>query len=57
VQDCRNCGSGNLRELGFVGEVAPFFLKRVFNMEVGLPWRGIRCGSLPAGCALFPRGC
>lgn len=34
MQDCRNCGSLNLKELGFVGEVAPFFLKRVLNLEV-----------------------
>jgi len=34
MQDCRNCGSRNLKELGFIGEVAPFFLKRVLNMEV-----------------------
>lgn len=34
VGDCRNCGSSKLRELGFVGEVAPFFLKRVMNMEL-----------------------
>lgn len=32
--ECRNCGVGNVRDLGFVGEVAPFFLKRVLNMEV-----------------------
>ena len=35
MQSCRNCGSGELRELGFVGEVAPFFLKRVLNLEIG----------------------
>jgi SAM-dependent methyltransferase len=34
MQDCRNCGSSKLKELGFVGEVAPFFLKRVLNLEV-----------------------
>ena len=34
MQDCRNCGSRKLKELGFIGEVAPFFLKRVLNMEV-----------------------
>jgi len=32
---CRNCGSTAIRELGFIGEVAPFFLKRVFNLEIG----------------------
>ena len=34
VQNCRNCGSQSLKELGFIGEVAPFFLKRVLNLEV-----------------------
>jgi hypothetical protein len=34
MQGCRNCGSPDLRYLGFTGEVAPFFLKRVLNMEV-----------------------
>jgi hypothetical protein len=37
VQGCRNCGSQNLRELGFTGQVAPFFLKRVFNLELRTP--------------------
>jgi hypothetical protein len=31
---CRNCGGTDLRDLGFVGRVAPFFLKRVFGMEI-----------------------
>ena len=35
MSECRNCGSSNLRELGFCGEVAPFFLKRVLNLELG----------------------
>lgn len=34
MRKCRNCGSEHLRELGFIGEVAPFFLKRVLNMEL-----------------------
>jgi len=34
VHECRNCGSRNVRDLGFVGEIAPFFLKRVLNIEV-----------------------
>jgi hypothetical protein len=34
MDTCRNCGSSHLKDLGFVGEVAPFFLKRVLNMEV-----------------------
>jgi hypothetical protein len=33
MSECRNCGSIEVRDLGFIGEVAPFFLKRVFNME------------------------
>jgi hypothetical protein len=35
VQNCRNCGSQDVKELGFIGEVAPFFLKRVLNLEIG----------------------
>lgn len=31
---CRNCGTGALRELGFVGILAPFFLKRVHKIEL-----------------------
>jgi hypothetical protein len=34
VGGCRNCGSLKLRELGFVGQLAPFFLKRVFNIKL-----------------------
>ncbi len=34
---CRNCGeTGCLDELGFVGQVAPFFLKRVFGVRLGV---------------------
>ena len=33
MEACRNCGSQTLRELGFIGEIAPFFLKRVVNLE------------------------
>ncbi len=33
--ECRNCGSTDLEDVGFVGEVAPFFLKRVCNLETG----------------------
>jgi hypothetical protein len=40
---CRNCGSVEVRELGFIGEVAPFFLKRVFHMETR---------TIPAGTPL-----
>ena len=34
--ECRNCGAQATRDLGFIGEVAPFFLKRVLNLEYGL---------------------
>jgi hypothetical protein len=67
MQDCRNCGSHDLRELGFVGEVAPFFLKRVLNLEIGdsqarhpLRLLARRLGALPQrlfsriyGCAAY----
>jgi len=32
---CRNCGAEASRDLGFVGDVAPFFLKRVLELEYG----------------------
>ena len=35
MNECRNCGSSAVRDLGFIGEVAPFFLKRVLHMETG----------------------
>ena len=34
MDQCRNCGAFNLRELGFVGNLAPFFLKRVLQIEL-----------------------
>ncbi len=34
---CRNCGSPELRELGFIGRIAPFFLKRVLGIEMRVP--------------------
>lgn len=37
---CRNCGLAHLRDLGFVGQIAPFFLKRVFNIELHLDSAG-----------------
>jgi hypothetical protein len=37
MNECRNCGSPDLVELGFIGQIAPFFLKRVFNIELHLP--------------------
>src|SRR5258708_37911339 len=34
MNHCRNCGGSALHELGFVGELAPFFLKRVHRVEL-----------------------
>jgi hypothetical protein len=36
VGECRNCASQVTRDLGFIGEIAPFFLKRVLNLEYNL---------------------
>jgi hypothetical protein len=60
MDECRNCKSSQLRELGFAGAVAPFFLKRVFNMEVGTagarnPWKRMICGLLKPVKPLFDR--
>ena len=33
---CRNCGSATTKDLGPIGAVAPFVLKRVLNLETGL---------------------
>jgi len=32
--ECRNCGASELQELGSIGLIAPFFLKRVLGIEV-----------------------
>lgn len=42
VGECRNCGSRETKDLGFIGEVAPFFLKRVLNLEHGVAPTGHR---------------
>jgi hypothetical protein len=34
MSECRNCGRTVLHELGPIGRVEPFFLKRVFGMEI-----------------------
>jgi hypothetical protein len=36
LTECRNCTAQELKNLGFIGEVAPFFLKRVLNLEFKL---------------------
>lgn len=38
MSECRNCGRSGLQDVGPVGRVEPFFLKRVFGMEL-LPAR------------------
>lgn len=35
MSECRNCGSLVVKELGSIGQVAPFVLKRVLNLEYG----------------------
>jgi SAM-dependent methyltransferase len=37
VNECRNCGQRNPIDLGSIGIVQPFFLKRVFGMELRTP--------------------
>jgi len=37
LNECRNCGENSLEDLGAIGKVAPFFLKRVFGMELRYP--------------------
>jgi len=34
MSECRNCGQSELQDLGSIGKVLPFFLKRVMNMEL-----------------------
>lgn len=35
--ECRNCGSSGLKNLGPIGRVNPFFLKRVLGLELRVP--------------------
>ena len=37
MSECRNCGGSELHDLGLIGMVQPFFLKRVFGMELRAP--------------------
>lgn len=41
MSECRNCGTNELHDLGPIGMIQPFFLKRVFGMEL----RGPRSAS------------
>jgi hypothetical protein len=34
MHECRNCGGTALHDIGMVGKLAPFFLKRVFGAEI-----------------------
>jgi hypothetical protein len=34
MHTCRNCGAANVRDLGFIGALAPFFQNRVFRTEM-----------------------
>lgn len=34
--ECRNCGEQTTKDVGYIGVIAPFFLKRVLNLEYGL---------------------
>ena len=36
MNECRNCAAKELKNLGFIAEVAPFFLKRVLNLDFKL---------------------
>lgn len=31
--ECRNCGAAATRDIGFIGDIAPFFLRRVLQLE------------------------
>lgn len=37
MSECRNCGGNVLQDLGPIGRVEPFFLKRVFGLELHAP--------------------
>jgi hypothetical protein len=37
VGECRNCGSSKLTNLGPIGKVNPFFLKRALGIEIRVP--------------------
>lgn len=37
MNECRNCGSSELHDLGPIGKIEPFFLKRVFGLQIRVP--------------------
>ncbi len=52
---CRNCGGSEVVELGFVGKLAPFFLKRVFGMRLGFATSPSALKQLLRRVALVPQ--
>lgn len=56
MSECRNCGARITKDLGFIGEVAPFFLKRVLNLEYGLAPSGHPVKRLLRRIGLFSNG-
>jgi len=55
VGECRNCGKPVTKELGFIGNIAPFFLKRVLNLEYGLAPSGHPVKRLLRRLAFFSK--
>ena len=37
MSECRNCGRSELKDLGAIGKVNPFFLKRALGIELRIP--------------------
>ena len=37
MSECRNCGRGELKDLGPIGRINPFFLKRALGIELRFP--------------------
>jgi hypothetical protein len=56
VGECRNCGAQATTDLGFIGEVAPFFLKRVLNLDYGLAPSGHPVKRFLRRIGLFSKG-
>jgi hypothetical protein len=56
VGECRNCGAKVTKDLGFIGEIAPFFLKRVLNLEYGLAPSGHPVKRFLRRIGFFSRG-
>jgi len=52
---CRNCAALEVVDLGFVGKLAPFFLKRVFGMKLGFATSPSGLKQLLRRIALVPQ--